>query len=175
MVLPAASITLGKHWVKSSIFTLADCAINPGNRVTALPSAFGSAQGFGRYPALLPSRGLVCTISGLGMTRHLAFGWLWLVAVSLAITVLFLIPTASSAAQQNEWRDPSPHVVKFVEVDTDVRLEVLDWGGSGPALVLLAGGGATVHQYDDLAPALAARYRVVGVTRRGHGGSSAAP
>jgi pimeloyl-ACP methyl ester carboxylesterase len=70
-------------------------------------------------------------------------------------------------------RDPSPHVVKFVEVDTDVRLEVLDWGGSGRALLLLAGGGDTAHVFDDLAPTLAKRYHVVGVTRRGHPGSSA--
>lgn len=47
--------------------------------------------------------------------------------------------------------------------------------GSGPAVVLLAGLGATAHQYDDLAQALTARYRVVGLTRRGHRGSSAAP
>jgi pimeloyl-ACP methyl ester carboxylesterase len=71
----------------------------------------------------------------------------------------------------------------LVTVDEGVQLEVLDWGGSprqgsgqaGQALVLLAGLGATAHHYDDFAPALAARYRVVGVTRRGHRGSSAAP
>lgn len=75
--------------------------------------------------------------------------------------------------QQTEWKDPSPHVVKLVTVETDVQLEVLDWGGSGPALLLLAGGGDTAHVFDDLAPTLATRYRVVGVTRRGHPGSSA--
>lgn len=83
---------------------------------------------------------------------------------------------ASSAppARQPEWRDPSPHAVKLMTVDADVQLEVLDWGGSGPALVLLAGLGATAHQYDDFAVALTSRYRVIGVTRRGHRGSSAA-
>jgi non-heme chloroperoxidase len=72
------------------------------------------------------------------------------------------------------WRDPSPHTAKFVTVDRDVELEVLDWGGSGPAIVLLAGLGSTAHFYDDFAPMLAARYRVIGVTRRGHRGSTAA-
>lgn len=76
--------------------------------------------------------------------------------------------------QQTEWKDPSPHATRFVTVDDGVQLEVLDWGGSGPALVLLAGLGGTAHHYDDFAPALTARYRVVGVTRRGHRGSSAA-
>ena len=70
------------------------------------------------------------------------------VTIGIAVTVLFLIEGAASpSAQQNEWRDPSPHAVKLVPVDTDVQLEVLDWGGSGPALVLLAGLGATAHQY----------------------------
>jgi pimeloyl-ACP methyl ester carboxylesterase len=78
-----------------------------------------------------------------------------------------------ASPQQTEWKDPSPHAVKRVTVDTDVQLEVLDWGGSGHALVLLAGGGDTAHVFDDLAPTLATRYRVVGVTRRGHPGSSA--
>jgi pimeloyl-ACP methyl ester carboxylesterase len=76
---------------------------------------------------------------------------------------------------QAEWKDPSPHKASLVTVEDGVQLEVLDWGGSGPAVVLLAGLGATAHQYDDLAPALTARYRVVGLTRRGHRGSSAAP
>jgi non-heme chloroperoxidase len=88
---------------------------------------------------------------------------------------ILLVTTASASAQQSEWRDPSPHAVKLVTVDENVQLEVLDWGGSGPALVLLAGLGATAHHYDDLAPKLTARYRVVGITRRGHRGSSAAP
>src|SRR5690242_5015584 len=74
---------------------------------------------------------------------------------------------------QTEWKDPSPHAVKFVEVEAGVRLEVLDWGGSGPALLLLAGLGDTAHVFDDVAPALSKQHRVVGVTRRGHRGSSA--
>jgi non-heme chloroperoxidase len=85
-----------------------------------------------------------------------------------------LLAVATPASpQQMEWKDPSPHVVKRVTVDTDVQLEVLDWGGSGRELVLLAGGGDTAHVFDDLAPTLATRYRVIGLTRRGHPGSSA--
>ena len=86
-----------------------------------------------------------------------------------------LAGAAPASSQQTAWKDPSPHAAKLVTVDTDVQLEVLDWGGSGPALLLLAGGGDTAHVFDDVAPTLTARYRVVGVTRRGHPGSSAPP
>jgi non-heme chloroperoxidase len=69
------------------------------------------------------------------------------------------------------WRDPSPHTTRFVTVDKGVRLEVLDWGGSGRPIVLLAGGGNTAHVFDDFAPKLTAHYHVYGVTRRGFGAS----
>jgi non-heme chloroperoxidase len=65
--------------------------------------------------------------------------------------------------------------VRFVPVDNDVQLEVLDWGGSGPAIILLAGLGDTGHVFDDFAPMLTARSRVLAVTRRAHGRSSAPP
>jgi pimeloyl-ACP methyl ester carboxylesterase len=55
-----------------------------------------------------------------------------------------------------------------------VRLEILDWGGTGPAVLLLAGSGGTAHVYDDLAPQLVDGFRVIGITRRGHGASSRA-
>src|SRR5215203_6531860 len=45
------------------------------------------------------------------------------------------------AQQRTDWKDPSSHVGRFVTVSDDVRLEVLDWGGSGRPLVLLPGGG----------------------------------
>jgi len=48
------------------------------------------------------------------------------------------------ATKETAWtHDQSPHTIRFVTVDKDVRLEVLDWGGSGRALVFLAGLGNT--------------------------------
>ena len=78
-----------------------------------------------------------------------------------------------AALAQTAWVDPSPHTQRLVPVGPAARLEVLDWGGSGRTLVLLAQLGQTAHIYDDWAPALARRFRVVGITRRGYGESSA--
>jgi pimeloyl-ACP methyl ester carboxylesterase len=61
---------------------------------------------------------------------------------------------------------------KFVEVGAGVKLEVLDWGGHGRPLVLLAGLGNTAHVFDNIAPKLAEHFHVYGITRRGFGASS---
>lgn len=77
------------------------------------------------------------------------------------------------ATKQTAWQiDPSNHKVQFVSVEPTVRLEVLDWGGSGRPVVLLAGLGDNAHVYDDFAPKLTASYHVYGLTRRGFGASS---
>jgi non-heme chloroperoxidase len=75
-------------------------------------------------------------------------------------------------AQPAQWKDPSPHRIQFVPVGDGVQLEVLDWGGSGRVLVLLAGSGNTAHMFDDFAVKLAEFCHVYGVTRRGYGASS---
>jgi non-heme chloroperoxidase len=74
------------------------------------------------------------------------------------------------------WTDPSAKHVRFIAMpgraNGDIRLEVIDWGGHGPALVLLAGLGESGHIYNDLAPRLTDGFRVIALTRRGHGASS---
>jgi non-heme chloroperoxidase len=89
--------------------------------------------------------------------------------------VLLLVSFAGHLCAQEPapWSDPSPHSVQFVTVDDNVKLEVLDWGGSGRPLVLLAGLGNTAHVFDDFAPKLTSEYHVYGITRRGFGASSA--
>jgi pimeloyl-ACP methyl ester carboxylesterase len=57
-------------------------------------------------------------------------------------------------------------------VQPDVKLEVLDWGGTGRPVVLLAGRGQTAHSFESFAPSLAAYYHVYSITRRGYGASS---
>ena len=69
--------------------------------------------------------------------------------------------------------DSSHHTVKFVTVENDVKLEVLDWGGAGRPLVLLAGMMFDAHVYDTFAQKLTQNFHVYGITRRGFGASSA--
>jgi non-heme chloroperoxidase len=94
---------------------------------------------------------------------------------SLARVLLIagLTGAAVCVAAPPQWRDPSPHAIRFIAVDRDVRLEVLDWGGQGRPVILLSGLGFTAHVFDDFAPRLAKSFHVMGITRRGFGQSSA--
>jgi len=85
--------------------------------------------------------------------------------------IAFLVLPASFANAQ-DGTDSSPHTSQFVTVDQDVKLEVLDWGGTGRPLIFLAGGGRTAHDYDRFAPKFTAKYHAYGITRRGFGTSS---
>ena len=82
---------------------------------------------------------------------------------------------ARTLAPDANWTDRSPHTVRFVDVGPDVRLEVLDWGGTGPPLVFLSGLQDVAHGFDDFAPRFTDQYHVLGVTRRGYGASSQPP
>src|SRR5229473_2585605 len=88
------------------------------------------------------------------------------------VAVFFCLVLATCVGQKGAGHDPSPHSIRFVMVDRDVKLEVLDWGGSGRPLVFMAGLGNTAHIFDDFAPKLAGQYHVYGITRRGFGASS---
>src|SRR5215470_17066524 len=92
----------------------------------------------------------------------------WLACPVLLVSLLDPL----HSQQPDSWQDPSPHSMQFVVVDQNVRLEVLDWGGTGRPVVLLAGGGNTAHIFDEFAPKLTANYHVYGITRRGYGASS---
>jgi pimeloyl-ACP methyl ester carboxylesterase len=81
-----------------------------------------------------------------------------------------LLVTTLLGAQPTAWRDPSPHQVRFVTVEGAVRLEVLEWGGTGRP-ILFVGCYLTAHAFDDIAPKLTDAFRVHAVTRRGVGTS----
>jgi non-heme chloroperoxidase len=91
----------------------------------------------------------------------------------IRITVLALIACTAFAQNAPSSQGETALKTQFVEVQPDVKLEVLDWGGTGRNLVLLTGLGSTAHVFDSLGPKLAAHYHVIGITRRGFGQSSA--
>ena len=76
-----------------------------------------------------------------------------------------------NATQPADCLDVTPHEVKFVTVGPGVQLEVLDFGGSGEAMVLLTGLGDNAHVWDGFAYQFADYFRVIGITRRGYGRS----
>jgi non-heme chloroperoxidase len=88
--------------------------------------------------------------------------WIVLVCVSFAV---------AGHAQV----DSTPHKIQFVTLEKTVKIEVLDWGGSGQPLVLLPGLGDTAHVFDSFALKLTPSYHVFGITPRGFGASSAPP
>ena len=86
----------------------------------------------------------------------------------LLVLVTSLLATPLPVART---QGPAHHIA-FVKVRPDVGLEVLDWGGHGPALVFLAGFGNSGHVFDTFAPQFANQFHVIAITRRGFGASS---
>jgi len=68
------------------------------------------------------------------------------------------------ATEESSWRrDRTSHTIQFITVEDNVKLEVVDWGGSGRPLILLAGGNNHAHGFDKFAPKLTGTYRVYGI------------
>jgi pimeloyl-ACP methyl ester carboxylesterase len=89
----------------------------------------------------------------------------------LTLAALLAVLDSSAEAQTTTPHDKSPHKVQFVTVDKVIKLEVLDWGGSGKPLIFLAGLGATAHDFDKFALRFTSKHHVYGITRRGFGAS----
>lgn len=70
--------------------------------------------------------------------------------------------------------DDRPALVD-IEVGPGVRIRVLDWGGPGPAVVLLHPNGFCAGLYEPIAEGLRGVARPIAVDLRGHGRSSAPP
>lgn len=83
----------------------------------------------------------------------------------LSWTVTLLMTAAAANAAES---------TQFLDVGDGVRIEVVDWGGEGRPVVLLAGSGNTAHVFDDFARKLidCCHVHVYGITRRGFGLSS---
>ena len=64
--------------------------------------------------------------------------------------------------------DKSAHKSEFVTAN-GIKMNYLDWGGTGDVIILLAGLGNDAHVFDDFAPSFTDKFHVIGLTRRGFG------
>jgi pimeloyl-ACP methyl ester carboxylesterase len=92
--------------------------------------------------------------------------------VTAATRVALPLMILAACQKPATWSDPAAHQSGFVTANR-IRLHYLDWGGSGPVLILIHGYGDNPDVFDDLAPAFTDRFRVVAYARRGHGRSDA--
>lgn len=74
----------------------------------------------------------------------------------VALLFAVSVSTASEAAPPSQ----------FIVVN-GVRLHYLDWGGVGEAVLFLPSFGASVHEFNDIAPQFTDKFHVLGLTRRG--------
>jgi pimeloyl-ACP methyl ester carboxylesterase len=81
-------------------------------------------------------------------------------------------PHGRNAGSRDQAADTARHRSAFVDRN-GVRLHYLEWHGNGPTVVLLPGYLLTGHAFDEIGGLLSNAYRVIAVTPRGFGESSA--
>ncbi len=64
--------------------------------------------------------------------------------------------------------DKSPHKSGFV-TGNGIKMNYLDWGGTGDVVIMLTGFGNDAHIFDEIAPSFTDKFHVIGLTRRGFG------
>ncbi len=84
----------------------------------------------------------------------------------------YVAPLPARNVPDDGWTDPAPHRAIGIRVAPDVKLHVLDFGGTGTPLVFLSGIGNNAHVFDDFAQRFTKDHRVIAITRRGFGESS---
>ena len=94
---------------------------------------------------------------------------LWIMRYALCVWLMLLAHTWLPAQEKEGILPPQ---VTFVSLEPGVRLELLDWGGTGKPVFLLAGLGNTAHVYENFAHHFTKTNHVYGLTRRGYGASS---
>lgn len=87
------------------------------------------------------------------------------------VTIAIALSVGLAQAHAQGMPTASPRA-RLIPVADSVQLEVVDWGGQGPILILLTGLGHTAHVFDGFAPRLTPHLHVIGITRRGVGASS---
>jgi pimeloyl-ACP methyl ester carboxylesterase len=92
-----------------------------------------------------------------------------------ALSCLLAAAVTGQAQEKPAIPDTAKPSLQYVTVHKDLKLEVIDWGGTGQPLVFLAGLGNDTHVFDSFAPQSTAKYHVYGITRRGYGKSDVPP
>ena len=92
--------------------------------------------------------------------------------ISISLLLLLTLLTLGACRKHATWSDTAAHKSGFVTAN-GIQLNYLDWGGSGPVLILIHGVFDNPHIFDDLAPAFTDHFRVIAYARRGHGLSDA--
>jgi len=88
--------------------------------------------------------------------------------MSLTLSCLVAL---SAGLLRGQTTPPAP-TEQMVSVAPDVKLQVLDWGGTGRPMIFFSGLGDDAHVYDKFAPQFTEKYHVYAITRRGFGASS---
>lgn len=95
-------------------------------------------------------------------------------SLTLLTTIVFSVATLLAQGQTSNptaaRKDESPHKSEFIKVN-GVTINYLDWGGTGDPVLFLHGFPGSAHNFDEMAPKFVDRFRVLGLTRRGHGQS----
>lgn len=88
----------------------------------------------------------------------------------LFLTLIVTCGCLFSCNQSNKKSDFT-YQIKFVKGFTNNKIEVLDFGGSGQAILFLTGLGNSAHVFVDFAPKFTDKFHVYAMTRRGFGAS----
>jgi pimeloyl-ACP methyl ester carboxylesterase len=101
-------------------------------------------------------------------------------AIALIFSVICGLVSGGAVAAENSYRQAGPAqnsaedklspYSKFVDLN-GIRIHYLEWGRSGPHIVLLHGMNSDASVWRDLAPILASDYHVIAPDRRGAGKS----
>lgn len=96
----------------------------------------------------------------------------WMLVAWCLLIMAYGAPTVGAQEKAGSGNSPA-FKEEFIPVEKDVKLQVLDWGGTGRPLILLAGLGYDAHEWDSFAAKLVLEYHVYAITRRGFVASSA--
>ena len=78
------------------------------------------------------------------------------------------VPATKINSSSEAPSDRSPHKSAFVTAN-GIKMNYLNWGGTGDVIILLAGFGNDAHVFDEIAPSFTDKFHVIGLTRRGFG------